>query len=133
MGRNGKLWAVAVLLAGGAAAGVTACDPADGLAATAVSTTTDQLATQALKHDKVDVQWLSCSATQGRTEDKVDCLGRTKDQKQISVKGSVTKQMDGECVRGRLTATVGTRTVFDVRGLGECTPRTSAARTSAKS
>lgn len=133
MGRNGKVWAVAVLLAGVTAAGVTACDPADGLQASAVSTTTDQLATHALKHDNVDVQWLSCSATQGKTQDTVDCLGRTKDQRKISVKGTVTKQMDGECVRGRLTATVGGRTVFDVGGLGECTPRTSAARTSAKS
>jgi hypothetical protein len=124
---------VAVLLAGGALAGVTACDPADGLGATAVSATTDQLATRALRHDHVDVQWLSCSATQDKTRDTVDCLGRTKSQQKISVKGTVTKQMDGECVRGRLTATVGGRTVWDVGGLGECTPRTSASRTSAES
>lgn len=133
MGRNRKLWAAAVLLAGGAAAAVTACDPADGLGATAVSATTDQLATHALKQRKVDVQWLSCSATQGKTQDKVDCLGRTKDQKKISVTGTVTKQMDNECVRGRLTATVGGSTVFDVGGLGVCTPRTSAARTTVTS
>lgn len=133
MGQNRKVRAAGVLLAGAALVGIAACDPVDGLNASAVSTTTDQLATHALKAGGVHVQWLSCSATQGKTRDSVDCLGRTEDQQKITVKGVVTKQLDGECVRGRLTALVGRRTVFDVGGLGACTPRSSTGRTSAGS
>jgi hypothetical protein len=109
-------------------AGVVACDPADGLATAAVSTTTDQLATHALKHAKVDVQWLSCSATRDKDRDSVRCEGRTGDQQRITVDGFVTRHLDGRCVRGRLTAVAGKRTVFDVQGLGDCTPRTSGSR-----
>lgn len=106
------------------AATTSGCDPADGLGASAVSATTDQLATRALKKDKVDVSWLSCSATTGKTEDKVDCLGRTKDNEKITVKGAVTKQLDDKCVQGHLTAVVGKKTMFDVRGLGNCSAKT---------
>jgi hypothetical protein len=56
----------------------------------------------------------------------VDCVGRTEDQQKISVKGTVTEQLDNTCVRGHLTATVGARRVFDVRGLGNCGKRTPA-------
>jgi len=119
MGRKGKVWLAGVACAA-AAAVVTGCDPADGLGATAVSATTDQLATHALKNDHVKVQWLSCSASTGTRSAKVDCLGRTDDQQKISVKGTVTEQLDDTCVRGRLVAVVGGRTVFDVQGLGNC-------------
>jgi hypothetical protein len=113
-----------------AAAAVVAtagCEPADGLGSRAVSVTTDQPATQAPEHDKVDVMWLWCSATTGKKQAKVDCLGRTADRQRITVKGTVTRQTDGRCVQGGLTAVVGGRTVFDVRGLGNCAVRTAAS------
>jgi hypothetical protein len=94
-----------------------------------VSTTTDQLATHALTHDHVKVQWLSCGASTGKSSAKVDCVGRTDDQQKISVKGTVTRQMDDICVRGRLVAVVGGRTVFDVTGLGTCVHRASSSAT----
>ena len=97
---------------------------ADGLASANVSVTTDQLATKALKQEKVDVQWLSCGSSEGKTKVKVDCLGRTDDQVKITVKGDVTQQLDLKCVRGHLTAVVGGRTVFDVGTLGNCAGRT---------
>jgi hypothetical protein len=127
MGRNGKAWAAAGLAAAAAAVlmGASSCDPADGLGASAVSVTTDQLATHALKQDNVDVQWLSCSATTGDERATVDCQGRTDDQRKISVKGTVTEQEDDTCVRGNLTATVGSATVFQVSGLGNCVHRTT--------
>jgi hypothetical protein len=127
MGRNGKIWAVAAGTATVATllVGASGCDPADGLAESAVSATTDQLATHALKNDHVKVQWLSCSASSGAKQAKVDCLGRTEDQKKITVKGTVTEQQDDTCVRGSLTAVVGGRTVFDVSGLGDCVHRTA--------
>lgn len=120
-----KMWVVAALAAG-AAVSVAACDPDDGLGSSAVSVTTDQLATHALKHDGVQVQWLSCSAQTKKTSASVDCVGRTDEQQKISVKGEVTKQMDDLCVRGRLTATVGSRQVFAVQGLGNCENRSAA-------
>jgi hypothetical protein len=123
MGRMGK-WGAGVVLGAAAVLAVTGCDPADGLGASAVSATTDQLATRALKRDHVDVSWLSCSVSTGKTQDKVDCLGRTDDNKKISVKGTVTKQLDDKCVQGHLTGIVGKKTVFDVRGLGNCSAKT---------
>ncbi|WP_328913497.1 MULTISPECIES: hypothetical protein [unclassified Streptomyces] len=104
----------------------TGCEPADGLASSTVSITTDQLATHALKKNDVDVQWLSCNASTAKNEAKVDCLGRTNDQKKITVRGEVTEQWAQTCVRGHLTAVVGGRTVFDVRGLGNCGSRTTS-------
>ncbi|MEW2518025.1 hypothetical protein [Actinacidiphila alni] len=123
MGRMGK-WGAGAVLGAAAVLTVTACDPADGLGASAVSATTDQLATHALKQDGVKVSWLSCSASTGKTQDKVDCLGRTEDNGKISVTGIVTKQLDDKCVQGHLTAVVGKKTVFDVRGLGNCSAKT---------
>lgn len=120
-----RAWVVGVLLAVGAVA-ATGCEPADGLGSSAVSVTTDQLATHALKADHVKVQWLSCNARSGTHQASVDCLGRTDDHKKIAVKGTVTEQLDGSCVRGHLTATVGSRQVFEVNGLGNCRKRTAA-------
>ncbi|MCZ4121391.1 hypothetical protein [Streptomyces sp. H39-S7] len=132
-------WGVAGGLALAAFGGVVACDPASGMTASAVSITTDQLGTRALKDHGVDVQWMSCSAsvnsatTATRTTSprpsgattkgiaSVDCQGETTDRQAIIVTGRVTEQLDGRCVRGRLTAKVGQRTVFDVNGLGDCT------------
>jgi hypothetical protein len=126
MKRAGKFttWGAGGVLAVVALVATAGCDPADGLGTSAVSATTDQLATHALKQDKVKVSWLSCSATTGKREDKVDCLGRTDDEQKITVKGVVTEQLDGKCVKGRLTAVVGKKTVWDVRVLGNCSART---------
>lgn len=121
-----KTWAVAALLTAAAAAAATACEPADGLGSSAVSVTTDRLATHALKQKGVDVQWLSCSARSRTRSAGVDCVGRTDDNREIAVKGSVTEQLDDLCVRGRLTATVGKRQVFSVEGLGNCDGRHTA-------
>lgn len=126
MRRVGKNWLIGAAAVAAAVVTTVGCDPVDGLGASAVSVTTDQLATHTLKHDKVDVDWLSCSATTGKKEAEVDCVGRTKDQQRISVKGDVTVQMDDKCVKGHLTGVVGKRTVFDVRGLGNCGARTPA-------
>ncbi|WP_052398166.1 hypothetical protein [Streptomyces sp. NRRL F-5123] len=125
MGKARRTWAVAALLTAAAAA-ATACEPADGLGTSAVSVTTDQLATRALKQKGVDVQWLSCSARSKTHSASVDCVGRTDDNRKISVKGDVTEQLDDLCVRGRLTATVGTKQVFSVQGLGNCDRRHTA-------
>jgi hypothetical protein len=126
MGKARRTWAVAALLTAAAASAASACEPADGLGTSAVSVTTDQLATHALKQKGVDVQWLSCSAQSKTRSASVDCVGRTDDNRKIAVKGSVTEQLDDLCVRGRLTATVGTRQIFSVQGLGNCDRRHTA-------
>ncbi|MFI8227646.1 hypothetical protein ACIGDI_02345 [Streptomyces sp. NPDC085900] len=117
--------------------GVVACDPA-GLSAASVAYTTDQTATAELKRQHVNVQWLSCTANYGNnnknstsgssmpsasetTVADVDCQGQTKDGKEITVTGKVTRAVDGACVRGDLTAKVGGKTWFHVSGLGNCT------------
>ncbi|MFI0896933.1 hypothetical protein [Streptomyces sp. NPDC020983] len=125
MGKARRTWAVAALLTAAAAA-ATACEPADGLGSSAVSVTTDQLATHALEHRGVDVQWLSCSARSRTHSAGVDCVGRTEDDRRIAVTGNVTEQLDDLCVRGRLTATVGAERVFSVDGLGNCDGRHTA-------
>ncbi|MFI0939193.1 hypothetical protein [Streptomyces sp. NPDC021020] len=125
MGKARRKWAVAALLTAAAAA-ATGCEPADGLGTSAVSVTTDQLATHALQQKGVDVQWLSCSAQSKTHHASVDCVGRTDDDRKISVTGDVTEQLDDLCVRGRLTATVGARRVFSVEGLGNCDRRHTA-------
>ncbi|WP_333768268.1 hypothetical protein [Streptomyces sp. IBSBF 2435] len=122
MGKTRRNWAVGTLLAASAVA-LAGCVPADGLAGSAVSVTTDQLATNALEQDDVEVQWLSCSASTGRAPASVDCVGRTVGRRKISVRGEVSQQLDNACVRGHLTATVGTRRMFDVHGLGNCGKR----------
>ncbi|MDF9813176.1 hypothetical protein [Streptomyces sp. SPB162] len=145
-------WGVAGGLALAAFGGVVACDPAGEMTASAVSITTDQLGTRALKDHGIDVRWMSCSAsvnsatTASRTPSprpsggtakgvaSVDCQGETADQQKITITGRITEQLDGRCVRGRLTAEVGKRTVFDVSGLGDCTATSGpAGKTSAAS
>lgn len=117
-----------------AVAGAVACDPG-GLGTAAVAYTTGQTATRELKRHNIDVQWLSCTSNYGNnntahnatptasetTVADVDCQGQTKDGKDITVTGKVTRAVDGACVRGDLTAKVGGRTVFHVSGLGDCT------------
>ncbi|WP_234539383.1 hypothetical protein [Streptomyces shenzhenensis] len=50
----------------------------------------------------------------------VDCQGRTKDGRSITVTGRVTKAVSGACVRGNLVAKVGGKEWFRVTGLGNC-------------
>ncbi|MEV5983738.1 hypothetical protein AB0L85_01780 [Streptomyces sp. NPDC052051] len=117
-----------------AVAGVVACEPTD-LSSTAVAYTTSQTSTQKLEQQHVKVRWLTCtgsygdkadSATSGKASSStstvvaVDCKGKTDDDKDITVKGRVTRAVDGRCVRGDLRATVGGKQVFHVEGLGNC-------------
>ncbi|MEU0333058.1 hypothetical protein [Streptomyces sp. NPDC006193] len=114
-----------------AAGAVAACDPG-GLGSATVAYTTDRTATAALERRSVDVNWLTCtgrSGDDGRSGSpspaesavvSVDCRGETRDGRDISVTGRVTRAVDGACVRGDLTAKVGGRQVFHVSGLGDC-------------
>nr|WSW69302.1 hypothetical protein OG461_25645 [Streptomyces sp. NBC_00995] len=127
-----------VCLAVTAVAGLTACEPANGLNTASVAVTTDRTATRALEHEGVDVQWLTCTANAGgggakspsarsgsataatRRVADVDCGGRTKDGRDITVAGEVRQAVDGRCVRGDLTAKADGRTVFRASLLGNC-------------
>ncbi|MFE9117759.1 hypothetical protein [Streptomyces sp. NPDC007172] len=122
------------LLAALAIGGATACDPIGGLNSAAVAVTTEQTATAALSHEHVDVKWLTCNAVlnsgpsatpsvAGTTKQvaDLDCRGETKDGKPITVKGKVTQEVEGRCVKGDLTAKVSGRTVFRASVLGNCT------------
>ncbi|WPO73808.1 hypothetical protein [Streptomyces sp. KN37] len=126
----------AVGLAGAAALGVTACDPANGgLNTAAVALTTDRMGTKELERQKLDVAWLSCTARyQDRVTPKsgeptekavveVDCQGESggnDGNKDITIKGKVSSLVDGRCVRGDLTAKVDGKQWFKVDVLGNC-------------
>ncbi|MFF9360922.1 hypothetical protein [Streptomyces griseoluteus] len=125
---------IRVLAAGGLVAlvvgTVTACEPGE-LGAASVAYTTDSTATDALKKRDVDVSWLTCTGRQdggssagGSPSESavvtVDCQGKTKDGRDITVTGRVTRAVSGACVRGNLVARVGGRQVFRVSGLGNC-------------
>ncbi|MGW2812391.1 hypothetical protein [Streptomyces sp. NPDC001415] len=116
-----------------AVGGVAACDPVGGLNSAAVAVTTDQTATAALQRAHVDIKWLTCTAnlkggpsatpSAGSTTKQVadvNCQGETKDGKPITVKGTVTQEVEGRCVKGDLTAKVADKTVFHVSVLGNC-------------
>lgn len=129
-----------------AVGGVVACQPGD-LSTAAVAYTTDRTATKELERQHVNVRWLSCTATYGNgnkaytpgksssptastnTVVTVDCRGQTSDGKKITVKGKVTRAVDGKCVRGDLTATVGGKEWFHVNGLGNCNAATTPTYT----
>jgi hypothetical protein len=114
-----------------AVGGVAACDPAGAVSSATIAYTTDQLVTKELNRQKADVSWLTCTASYDNgdrtpsasvnTVATVDCKGKTRDGKDITVKGKVTRAVSGACVRGDLTATVGGRQWFHVQGLGDCT------------
>ncbi|MEU6219241.1 hypothetical protein ABZ845_17240 [Streptomyces sp. NPDC047022] len=127
-----RLAAVTGLVAVGVG-GAVACRPGD-LSSASVAYTTDQTATRQLQRQHVTVRWLSCTgeygdqhSTAGRTPAPavstivtVDCQGQTDDGKAITVKGRVTRAVDGKCVRGDVRATVGGRQLFHLSGLGDC-------------
>ncbi|WP_406139952.1 hypothetical protein [Streptomyces sp. NBC_01089] len=124
----------AIGFAGTAVAGVAACDPVDGVNTASVAYTTDRTATSALEHHGVGVDWLSCTAdsaagtgapsappsTAAHDVAQVDCQGRTKSKQDITVKGKVTRTVDGRCVQGDLTSTVGGQLAFTATLLGNC-------------
>ncbi|MEV7401261.1 hypothetical protein AB0N93_12800 [Streptomyces sp. NPDC091267] len=126
-----------ICLAGAVVAGLAACDPVDGLNTASIAVTTDRTGTRALEHEGIDVQWLSCTARTGggggaasaarsgsptatRRVADVDCHGRTKDGKDISLSGKVDREVEGRCVRGDMTARADGRTVFRATMLGNC-------------
>ncbi|WP_406000953.1 hypothetical protein [Streptomyces sp. NBC_00829] len=126
---------VAICAAGTAVAGVAACDPiADGLSSAAVAVTTDKTGTSTLERLGFAVRWLSCtakvdngkagggaSATPSRPSTAtVDCRGETESGQEITLKGKVTDERSGTCVRGRLVARVGGKVVFEASVLGNC-------------
>lgn len=132
-GTRGRRIAAAVCFVAAAVGAGTACDPG-GMSSATVAYTTDQTATRELEQQHVDVRWLTCTGDYGdkggngtptpsASEDtvvRVDCKGQTKDGKDITVTGRVTRAVDGACVRGDLTAEVGGKQVFHVSGLGDC-------------
>lgn len=113
--------------------GLVACE-GGGLNTGAVAFTTDQLGTRKLEREGLDVRWLTCTASYdgdaGRTSGSpsasvatvadVDCTGEDKEGRDISLTGKVTKEVNGRCVRGDLTAKVGGKEWFHVEGLGNC-------------
>ncbi|MGI5198123.1 hypothetical protein ACQEVY_31590 [Streptomyces sp. CA-288835] len=114
-----------------AVVGVAACEPGDGLSTAAVAVTTDQVGTRELERQGVDVRWVSCTASYGekatagsspsaRSMAIVDCVGEDKDGRDITIKGKVTQEVDGKCVRGDLTAKVGGKEWFRADVLGNC-------------
>jgi hypothetical protein len=111
-----------------AVGGAVACDPA-GLNSASVAYTTDQTVTRELERQKAEVQWLTCQASYGNrptptaTENavaEVTCTGETTDGKDIDVYGKITRVVNGQCVRGELTAKIDGKTWFQVNGLGNC-------------
>ncbi|MGI3204715.1 hypothetical protein ACRJ4W_54545 [Streptomyces sp. GLT-R25] len=129
---GGRRGPVAVGVAVVAVFGAVACEPGNGISAAAVAITTDQTGTRELEKQGVDVQWLSCTASYGdkgatagsspsaRSVASVDCVGEEQDGREITIKGKVTQEVNGTCVRGDLTAKVGGKEWFRVDVLGNC-------------
>ena len=125
----------------------TACEPtAGGLDSAAIALTTDQTGTRALERTGLKVQWMSCTSqtgerspakTQGASNSPVrniatvDCQGETTDNRKITLKGRVTEERNGRCVRGNLTARVAGSTVFQANVLGNCGAPPSTGRPTA--
>ncbi|GAA3365140.1 hypothetical protein GCM10017744_066670 [Streptomyces antimycoticus] len=121
----------------GAAVAVTACEPTGGgISSVTVAITTDQVVTEALERGGVGVRWMSCNAEfknghtagappsrserSGETDARVDCHGRTDNDKDIRIKGRVTYVRADHCVRGDVTGEVDGRKVFEAQVIGEC-------------
>ncbi|NWF29953.1 hypothetical protein HW130_27450 [Streptomyces sp. PKU-EA00015] len=133
-----------------AVASLAACEPAaGGLDSAAVAVTTDRTATATLERLTFDVAWLSCTATVNRGASPsgattapgsatVDCRGETESGQTITIKGKVTDERAGKCVRGDLTARIDRKVVFQATMLGDCSaapsstaPGTTGPRTTA--
>lgn len=121
-----------------AVAGLVACE-GGGLNTGAVAFTTDRMGTEELERQGVDVQWLTCTASYDsdgtnsgddkksrspsssvNTVANVDCTGEDKEGRDITITGKVTKEVNGKCVRGDLTAKVDGKEWFHVDVLGNC-------------
>jgi hypothetical protein len=148
---------VAIAAAGAAVVSVVACEPAagDALSSVAVAVTTDKTGTSTLERIGFDVRWLSCtakvdggvkatrtgapSASPARSAATVDCQGKTGSGEDITLKGKVTEERSGRCVRGELISRVAGKVVFEATMLGNCdaaptrtttrTPSRTATRT----
>jgi hypothetical protein len=136
----------AIGAAGTAVVGVAACEPTTGgLSAVAVAITTDRTGTSTLERLDFDVRWLSCTATvdggerasaskspASRSVATVDCQGETDSGQDITLKGKVTEERSGRCVRGDLIARVDGKVVFQASMLGDCAagPTRTPTRTS---
>ncbi|MGW4076768.1 hypothetical protein ACWELB_25260 [Streptomyces asiaticus] len=135
--RGGRtLFAVAAV--GAALVAVTACEPTGGgISSVTIAITTDQVATEALERGGVGVRWMSCNAEfrhgrtagaaspsqserAGETDARVDCHGRTDNDKDVRIRGRVTYVREDHCVRGDLTGQVDGRKVFEANVIGEC-------------
>lgn len=127
---------VAPMVAGAVVAvgGLVACDPG-GLGSATVAYTTDRTVTGELDRRDAGVRWLTCTASSTsdgttapageNTVASVHCQGKTDDGRDITVDGKVTRVVNGACVRGDLTAEVGGKQWFHVKGLGNCDAGTS--------
>ncbi|WP_405808333.1 hypothetical protein OG729_26455 [Streptomyces sp. NBC_00210] len=133
---------VAIGAAGAAVVGVAACEPASGgLSSVAVAVTTDKTATSTLERIGFKVRWLSCTAKIGDGKASagsstspsgagvatVDCQGETDSGQKITLKGKVTEERSGACVRGDLIARVDGKVVFEASVLGNCNAASSSA------
>ncbi|MET7619053.1 hypothetical protein [Streptomyces sp. NPDC005408] len=125
----------AICASGAAVAGVAACEPvAGGLNSVAVAVTTDRTGTSTLERIGFHVRWLSCTANvdggkAGATASAspsrpsvatVDCQGETESGQKITLKGKVTDERSGKCVRGDLVGKVDGKVVFEASVLGNC-------------
>ncbi|MDH2391273.1 MULTISPECIES: hypothetical protein [Streptomyces] len=133
--------AVAAAVAGIAATG---CEPgaSGGLSAVAAAVTTDRTATSTLERLRFDVRWLSCTgkaapgiigsvapSSSPPAPVTVDCRGETGSGQRITITGKVTREIEGRCVHGELTAKVGRKTVFEATMLGDCGAQPTATAT----
>ncbi|MER5357917.1 hypothetical protein [Streptomyces sp. NPDC002785] len=98
-----------------------------------IAVTTDRAGTSALERNGVDVRWLNCTAdiegsqvvgaspsASAHHTAVVDCTGKAGNGKDITITGKVTQELDGQCVRGDLTAKTGGKVVFRADALGSC-------------
>ncbi|MER7395442.1 hypothetical protein ABT381_07990 [Streptomyces sp. NPDC000151] len=151
-GRVRGRWLRALAAAGAAgvvAAGTAACEPTGYSNTSAIAVTTDRQGTRALEWEKVDVRWLSCTASApngGAPEPRgtadtgpdtsggltrVDCQGQTASGERITIRGLVTREVSGRCVEGSgLVARVGNRVIFRTNTIGNCNAPASDASSS---
>lgn len=114
---------------------VAGCEPENGrdggISAVGVAVTTDKLSTRALERGGIGVRWMTCTGnrkhepTAGSSatpdpETDVDCRGRTENDRDIRVTGTVTFHREDRCVRGDLKGTVDGHQVFRADHIGTC-------------
>ncbi|MEV3855456.1 hypothetical protein AB0J38_14150 [Streptomyces sp. NPDC050095] len=116
-----------------------ACQPVDGqLTPANVASTTDREATVELNRQHANVQSLSCTASysNGRevkgssTPDEVtvDCRGKAKEGRNLTLKGWAYGVVPGRCVRGSFIARIDGKVWFHLQVLGNCATPDSTPR-----